>query len=171
MVARRGQRTGPKLMGGGVYESGRQSSKRMFTVEQQTRVAASPEEVFAFLDDPRNHVKITPGLIEVSNVEALPDGGKRAEYRYKLAGVTLVGTVEDSERSPGSELVQDLSGAIDGTISYRFEVEDGTTDLQYEAAYDLPDTVIESVLAPIAEAYNRREAEATVENLKTFLEH
>ena len=142
----------------------------MFTVTQQTTIEAPPGDVFAFLDDPRNHVKITPGLVDVSDVEALPNGGKRASYRYKLAGVTLVGTVEDVERAPGSRLVQELSGAISGEISYEFAGE-ATTDLTYEASYDLPGTVIESVLAPIAEAYNRREAEATVENLKTFLEH
>ncbi|MFW6320453.1 MAG: SRPBCC family protein [Halohasta sp.] len=142
----------------------------MFTLTQQTTIEVPPEEVFTFLDDPRNHVKITPGLIDVSDVEALPNGGKRANYRYKLAGVTLVGTVEDVERAPGSRLVQELSGAIDGTISYELDGEE-TTDLRYEASYDLPGTVIESVLEPIAEAYNRREAEATVENLKTFLEH
>jgi len=142
----------------------------MFTVEQQIRIDASPGEVFGFLDDPRNHVKITPGLVDVGAVEALPNGGKRAEYRYKLAGVELVGHVADVERSPGSRLVQELSGAIDGTISYHLDDDGGVTVLRYEAEYELPDTVIESVLAPIAEAYNRREAEATVENLKTFLE-
>jgi carbon monoxide dehydrogenase subunit G len=148
----------------------------MFTVEQQVRIDSPPGEVFSFLDDPRNHVKVTPGLVDVADVEALASGGKRAEYRYKLAGVELVGVVEDVERVPGSRLVQRLTGAIDGTITYELagdddDDDDGATDLTYEAEYDLPDTVIESVLAPIAEAYNRREARATVENLKTFLEN
>jgi carbon monoxide dehydrogenase subunit G len=147
----------------------------MFTVEQQVRIDSPPGEVFSFLDDPRNHVKVTPGLVDVADVEALASGGKRAEYRYKLAGVELVGVVEDVERIPGSRLVQRLTGAIDGTITYELagddDDDDGATDLTYEAEYDLPDTVIESVLAPIAEAYNRREARATVENLKTFLEN
>ncbi|MFB6157279.1 MAG: SRPBCC family protein [Haloferacaceae archaeon] len=143
----------------------------MFSVTQRIRIAAPPEEVFAFIDDPRNHVKITPGLVDVSDVEALSNGGKRAEYRYKLAGVRLAGRVEDVERSPGRRLVQDLSGAIDGTVRYDLDDDDGATDLRYEAEYELPDTVVETVLAPVAEAYNRREAEATVENLKTFLEH
>lgn len=142
----------------------------MFTVTHHASIDAPPAEVFSFLDDPRNHVKITPGLVDVTDVTALPDGGKRADYRYKLAGVTLAGSVEDVERSPGDRLVQRLSGAIDGTISYDLDGEE-ETELHYEAEYSLPDTVIETVLAPIAEAYNRREAEATVENLKTFLEH
>lgn len=143
----------------------------MFTVEQQARIDSPPGEVFSFLDDPRNHVKVTPGLVDVADVEALASGGKRAEYRYKLAGVELVGDVEDVERVPGSRLVQQLTGAIDGTITYKFAGDDSATEFTYEAEYDLPDTVIESVLAPIAEAYNRREARATVENLKTFLEN
>jgi carbon monoxide dehydrogenase subunit G len=143
----------------------------MFTVEKQIRIDSPPDEVFGFLDDPRNHVKITPGLVDVGGVEALPNGGKRAEYRYKLAGVKLVGHVEDVERAHGSRLVQELTGAIDGRISYHLDDDDGATVLRYVAEYELPDTVIESVLAPIAEAYNRREAEATVQNLKTFLEN
>jgi carbon monoxide dehydrogenase subunit G len=142
----------------------------MFTVEHQIEIDAAPTDVFSFLDDPRNHLKITPSLIDVGNVEALPNGGKRAEYRYKLAGVELVGQVEDIERSTDDHLVQRLSGAIDGTISY--DIEDGErTTVRYKAEYQLPGTVVESVLQPVARAYNEREAEATLENLKTFLEN
>lgn len=142
----------------------------MFSVEEQVTIESTPDSVFSFLDDPRNHVKITPGLIDVSDVEALPNGGKRAAYRYKLAGVTLVGNVEDVERSPGTCLVHSLSGAIDGTVEYEMTHDDGVTHLDYEAEYDIPDTVVDTVLAPVATAYNRREARATLENLKTFLE-
>ncbi|MXR41408.1 SRPBCC family protein [Halobaculum sp. WSA2] len=143
----------------------------MFTVETRIEIDSQPGEVYSFLDDPRNHVKITPGLIDVSDVEALPDGGKRAEYRYKLAGVTLVGSVEDVERSPPDRLTQELSGAIDGTITYDLDGTDAGTLLRYEAEYDIPDTVIDTVIAPVASAYNRREARTTLENLKTFLEN
>ena len=143
----------------------------MFTVETQIEIDSQPGEVYSFLDDPRNHVKMTPGLIDVSDVEALPDGGKRAEYRYKLAGVTLVGSVEDVERSPPDRLTQELSGAIDGTITYDLRGTDAGTLLRYEAEYDIPDTVIDTVIAPVVAAYNRREARTTLENLKTFLEN
>ncbi|GAB3327682.1 SRPBCC family protein [Haloplanus rallus] len=142
----------------------------MFTVEKRIRIDAPPAAVFSFLDDPRNHVKVTPSLVDIEDIEALPGGGKRAGYRYTLAGIELVGQVEDVERSPNGRLVQRLSGAIDGTIRYELDDEDGTTDLRYEAEYELPDTVVDSLLAPIAKAYNEREAKATLENLKTFLE-
>ncbi|MFB6256025.1 MAG: SRPBCC family protein [Haloplanus sp.] len=142
----------------------------MFSVEKSIQIESSREEVFLFIDNPRNHVKITPSLIQVRDIETLSNGGKRAEYRYKLAGVELVGRIEDVERSSGERLVQDLSGAIDGTISYDLQ-QDEDTVVHYEAEYRLPDTVVDTVLAPVAKAYNEREAEATMENLKSFLEN
>jgi carbon monoxide dehydrogenase subunit G len=142
----------------------------MFTVEKRVRIDSPPAEVFSFIDEPRNHVKITPSLVEVRDIETLPEGGTRAEYHYKLAGVELVGQVEDVKRSAGERLVQKLSGAIDGTIRYELR-QNGETVVRYEANYRLPDTVVDTVLAPVAETYNEREAEATVENLKLLLEH
>ncbi|MFB6207036.1 MAG: SRPBCC family protein [Haloglomus sp.] len=142
----------------------------MFEVEEEIQINAPASDVFSFLDDPRNHVKITPALIEVNEIETLPNGGKRATYSYKLAGVTLTGQVEDIERSPSDLLVQELSGAIEGTITYDLDPTDGGTHLDYEAAYELPDTVVNTVLAPITETYNQREAESTLANLKAHLE-
>lgn len=143
----------------------------MFTVEQKIGIERAPDDVFAFLDNPRNHVKITPSLVDVGSVETLPNGGTRAEYKYKLAGVELGGSVEDVERTPNSRLVQQLSGAIRGTITYDLDAEgDAETRVRYRVEYQLPGTVTDAVLEPVAKAYNRREAAATVENLKTFLE-
>lgn len=143
----------------------------MFSVTYETTIDVEPEEAYSFLDDPRNHVRITPGLIDVRDVERLSAGGKRATYRYELAGVTLSGTVEDVDRDPPELLVQSLSGAIDGTIAYELDSVDGGTCLHYEAEYELPETVVDTVLSPIAAAYNEREAKSTVENLRTHLEY
>jgi len=142
----------------------------MFVVTEEIVIEASPEEVYRFLDEPRNHVKITPSLVSIDDVQYLENGGKRATYEYKLAGVQLTGQVKDRRRDPPHELVQELSGAIDGTISYEFEEADAGTSITYEAAYELPTTVIETVLAPVATTYNEREAEATLKNLKSQLE-
>lgn len=142
----------------------------MFAVTTEIEIDAPPEEVYRFLDDPRNHVKITPSLVSIDDVQWLENGGKRATYEYKLAGIQLTGEVRDRRREPPNRLVQKLSGAIEGTISYTFESDDGTTVVTYEAEYELPTTVIDTVLAPVATAYNKREAEATLENLKVHLE-
>jgi carbon monoxide dehydrogenase subunit G len=142
----------------------------MFAVTTEIEIEATPEEAYRFLDDPRNHVKITPSLVSIDDVQWLENGGKRATYEYKLAGVQLTGEVRDRHRDPPTDLVQALSGAIDGTISYTFDGGDATTTVTYEAEYALPTTVIETVLAPVASSYNEREAEATLKNLKAHLE-
>jgi carbon monoxide dehydrogenase subunit G len=142
----------------------------MFTANADISVDASPQTVFSFLDEPRNHVKVTPSLVEVTDVTDFDDGGKRARYTYSLAGVELSGTVRDRRRAPPSRLVQELSGAIDGTVRFEIAPEDGGSRVRYTAAYELPDTVLDTVLGSVATAYNQREADATLANLKTHLE-
>lgn len=142
----------------------------MFVVKKDITIDRSAEDVFRFLDDPRNHVKITPGLVSIDDVEWLENGGKCARYEYMLAGVQLTGQVRDRLRDPPNRLVQELSGAIDGTIEYGFTEEDGLTVVEYVAEYELPTTVVETVLEPVAASYNEREAEATLSNLKSHLE-
>lgn len=142
----------------------------MIAARDQIEVEASPEDVFAFMDEPSKQVKITPSLVEVTDVRRLANGGKQAEYTYTLAGVELGGTVRDIERQPPNRLVQSLSGAIDGTIRHTFEAVDAGTLVTYAAEYDLPQTVLESVLEPIVRTYNEKEVEATLANLKAHLE-
>lgn len=142
----------------------------MFSVETALQIDASPRDVFAFVDDPQNHVKITPSLVDVENVRDLAGGGKRAEYTYKLAGVKLTGSVRDVERDPPTRLVQQLSGAIEGTVRFAFEGEAGGTAATYEAEYELPNAVLDTIARPVATAYNRREAEVTLANLKSHVE-
>ena len=52
------------------------------------------EEVFAFMDDPENHVTVTPSLAAVRNVERLDNGGKRPEHTFRMAGVSLDSELE-----------------------------------------------------------------------------
>ncbi|PSQ05642.1 hypothetical protein BRC92_02005 [Halobacteriales archaeon QS_4_69_31] len=52
------------------------------------------EGVFAFMDDPENHVTVTPSLAAVRNVGRLDNGGKRPEHTFRMAGVSLDGELE-----------------------------------------------------------------------------
>jgi hypothetical protein len=59
----------------------------VFTHEASIEVGVPPGAGFGFLADPRNQVKITPGLIAVSATP--PEEGFTTRYQYELAGVTL----------------------------------------------------------------------------------
>lgn len=142
----------------------------MTEVRTTVSIDAQPEDVFAYMDDPHNQVEITPSLTEVRDIEELPNGGKRLGYTYQMAGVGLDGTMETTEYEPAERVVFEMTGAIDGTIEWTFETENGTTRVTYTAEYDLPVPVLDRVVEPFAVRYNERELETTLANLKTRLE-
>ena len=142
----------------------------MYTASHRVQVDAPIERILEFLDEPRNHVKMTPGLL---SIETTGDGdGDRwqGHYVYKLAGVRLEGTVREVEREPPSRLVHELSGAIDGRVIATFETGGNEVTIEYSAEYDLPGTVLAAVPEATATGYVSRDRECTLANLKTHLE-
>jgi len=150
----------------------------MPAVTRSTTLAASPREVFAYLDEPANQAAVTPGIAEAERVERLDNGGNRARYRYEMLGVGLAGTVRATAYVPDERITYAVEGALEGTIDWRFEPVDrdgepfdGTpaaapaTRFTYAADYDLPGDVLAAAAAPVARRYNARQVERTLGNL------
>jgi carbon monoxide dehydrogenase subunit G len=142
----------------------------MYTASHRVQVDAPIERILEFLDEPRNHVKMTPGLLSIETT-ADDDGGWEGHYVYKLAGVRLEGTVRAVEREHPSHLVHELSGAIDGrVVATLAKTDDRGVTIEYSAEYDLPGTVLAAVPEATATGYVSRDLECTLANLKTHLE-
>jgi carbon monoxide dehydrogenase subunit G len=139
-------------------------------VESDVHVEVDPETAFEYMDVPEHQAEISPSLSAVETVEELPDGGKRATYTYRMAGVALDGEVEAVVYDPPERIVFEMTGGIEGTIEWTFEPEDGGVRVGYAADYDLPIPVLDSLAEPFVRAYNERELETTLANLKTRLE-
>lgn len=159
----------------------------MASVSRSIRIDRPVEAVFEYLDDPRNHVEITPSLAEVSDIEPLDNGGKRVDHTYTMAGIGLDGTLEQRVHEENERMVFDLVGDLHGEISLSFEAVDGeqsvdgtgaageggshdATEVTYAAEYEVPGRVLSAVAEPFIERYNERELRTTLENLKTRLE-
>ena len=56
------------------------------------------EKVFEYVDDAHNLPEIWPSMVEVSDVERLPNGGNKMRWVYKMAGMRFEGTSEDRVR-------------------------------------------------------------------------
>jgi carbon monoxide dehydrogenase subunit G len=141
----------------------------MVGVSDNTVVAATPREVFEYLDDPRHHVEVTPSLVSVENIQPLDNGGKRAEFVYSIGGVKLTGDLVETTHDPDEQMVFALSGQLDGEITLTFESVGGGTRVTYSAEYDIPGRVLERVAAPFVRRYNEREVRTLLANLDTRL--
>ena len=142
----------------------------MVSVTSSVRVDAPVAEVFAYVDEPENHVEMTPSIAEVSNVEPLENGGKRLDYTYKMVGVPLTGSLETVEYEPDERIVFEMDGDLSGTLTWEFEADGDATRVTYAAEYDLPGGVVRAVAEPFAVRYNERELRTTLANLRDRIE-
>ncbi|QPV62389.1 SRPBCC family protein [Halosimplex litoreum] len=142
----------------------------MIEVSESTVVDAPVDVVFAFMDDPHNHVTVTPSLAEARNVESLANGGKRLDYTFRMAGVALDGELVETTHEPDERIVLEMRGQLTGEIDLAFESLEGRTRLTYTGRYEVPGRVLSAVAAPFVRRYNERELRTTLANVKTRVE-
>jgi carbon monoxide dehydrogenase subunit G len=133
-------------------------------------IDAPVARVFAFMNEPANQTAITPSLVESTEVGRMPNGGARAEYAYKMAGMTFRGHVEATELEPDRLIAFAMRGDIAGEIRWRFEPEGDGARFTYAADYEIPGSLLARLAEPIAARYNQRELDSAVANLKERLE-
>lgn len=139
----------------------------MVHVEDEIRVDAPAREVFEYVDVPEHLREITPSI---SSVETAPGGGRRARYDYEMAGVGIDLAVRTAEHDPPERLVLDVGGDLDGTVRWSFDPGDDATQVRWEADYEIPVPVLESVAEPLVRRYNRREVRRILANLREQFE-
>jgi len=142
----------------------------MIEVSDAIVIDAPVESVFAFIDDPANHVTVTPSLAAVRNVERLENGGKRLEHTFRMAGVSLDGELVQTTHNENERMVFDMRGQLAGELELAFEAVDDATRLTYTARYEMPNAVVEAVARPFVRRYNERELATTLQNVESFLE-
>ena len=142
----------------------------MIETSEAIVIDAPVERVFAFMDDPENHLTVTPSLASVENVERLETGEKRLEHTFRMAGISLDGELEEVERTENERMLFAMRGQLSGEVELTFEAVDGGTRLTYTGRYDLPGSVLGRVARPFARRYNERELSTTLADVNTHVE-
>lgn len=134
-------------------------------------VDASPEECFAYLRDPDNHVGVVPGLRGI-DADPLPDSeGYEGAFTYTVAGVDLDLRFRDVELDPPRKRVFEVTGPMEGVATYEFEAENGGTRFTLTNSYDLPGpNVLGSLAEPLVKRYLQSDVESWAENAKVAIE-
>ena len=142
----------------------------MAKVIRRATINAPIDKVFTFLEDKRHLPEIWPSMVEVSNVERLPNGGSKFHYKYKMAGLQFEGDTDEIEHVRNRKMVdRDVSG-LDRTVTWTFDPKGNTTDLTFEADYRLPKPVLQKIDEKVAERLNANEADTVLANVRAALE-
>lgn len=63
----------------------------MAKVKKTISINAPVEKVFGYFEEPTNLPEIWPSMVEVKDVQRLPNGGTSFRFVYKMLGVRLEG--------------------------------------------------------------------------------
>lgn len=142
----------------------------MKTLERSIVIAAPPEKVFSYLDEPQNLPEIWPSLVEVTNVAELADGGHSFHWLYKMAGRRFEGDTETVAYELNKHFVTKSTGQIPSTYDWEFVPENGSTRLDVKVEYEIPETLFGKFAEPFIVKLNEREADTFIGNLKDRFE-
>ncbi len=142
----------------------------MAKVEKTITINAPVEKVFDYIDQPTNLPEIWPSLMEIKDVQTLPNGGHTDRWVYKMAGMRFEGTTEGIEHVTNQRIVSKTKGGVKSTQTWVFQPEAGGTKVTFEVEYNIPIPVLGKLAEAIVVKMNDREGDSILANLKTRME-
>ena len=133
-------------------------------------INAPVEEVFSYFNEPTHLPEIWPSMVEVKDVQRLPNGGTSFRWVYKMAGMRFEGTTEDTEYVPNQRVVSKSTGGIESLFTWTFQPQDGGTKVTVEVEYTVPIPLLGKVAEALIVKQNERELELVLANLKAKME-
>ena len=142
----------------------------MAKLEKTVTINAPVEKVFGYIDGATNLPEIWPSLMEVKDVQRLPNGGHSDRFVYKMAGIRLEGTSEDIEYITNQRIVTKTKGGVESTQTWLFEPEAGGTKVTFKVEYSVPIPVLGKLAEALIVKMNQHEGDLLLANLKARME-
>lgn len=142
----------------------------MIKAESSIIINAPVKKIFDYLSEPTNQPEIWPSLMEIKDVQRLPDGKTKNRWVYKMAGIRLEGTSEGVESVTNQRIVSKTKGGVESTQTWTFQPEAGGTKVTFEVEYTVPIPVLGKLAEAIIVKMNEHEGEVILANLKSRME-
>ena len=142
----------------------------MIKTGRSITINAPVTKIFDYLSEPTNQPEIWPSLIEIKDVQRLPDGKTKNRWVYKMAGIRLEGTSEGVESVANQRIVSKTKGGVESTQTWIFQPEAGGTKVTFEVEYTVPIPVLGKLAEAIIVKMNEHEGEVILANLKSRME-
>ncbi len=142
----------------------------MARIQKSVIVQAPIEKLFDYLNDPNKLTEYWPGMIEVKDVESLPNGGSCFKFTYKLAGIPMTGKSEDVEIVPLKRMVSVTHGGVESRVTWELEPAAVGTLVKLENEYKIPVPLIANMAEGMLNKMAENEANAIIANLKVRME-
>ena len=142
----------------------------MAQVEATVTIDAPVEKIYNYIHEMANLPEIWPSLVEITDMQRLPDGGFSNRFVYKMAGIRLEGTSQGIEDVPNQRIVSGTKGAVESTQTWLFKPEGAKTEATFKVEYTIPIPVLGKLAEAVVVKINQHEGQAIMANLKARME-
>jgi len=133
-------------------------------------INAPIKKIFDYINEPTNQPEFWPSLMEIKDVQRLPDGKTNSRWVYKMAGIRFEGTSEDVEVVANQRIVSKTKGGVESTQTWMFQPEGDETKVTLEIEYTIPIPLLGKLAEAIIVKMNEHEGETILANLKSRME-
>jgi len=138
----------------------------MAKVEKEVIINEPLEEVFNYIKEPSNLPVLCPGLIEIKDLQSLPNGGYRGKWVYKMAGMHFEGTGEHTEIAPNQLIVMKTEGGVNSVMTWTFRSRGDITRVTLTIEYKVPIPLLGRLAEVIIVKMNDQEADLVMAHLQ-----
>jgi len=140
-------------------------------VNKSVTVSRSPAEVIEYIADVSNHPAFIGPLNSVADLSGDPrKPGTSWTWVFVMAGVEISGSAETVKYEPSRLFsYRTTSGAL-STFEYTAEAQRDATRVTINVAYEIPETLLGKMQAPVIEKLNDSDGQRAVDNLKVILD-
>ncbi len=139
----------------------------MAKVDKEVWVEAHIEKIFGYIHEPSNWPEFWPSLMEIKDIQLLPNGGHSARGVYKMLGMRFEGTGECTQIVPPRFLVVETKGGIRSTIAWTFRSWKNKTRVTLTIEYKVPIPLLGKLAEAIIQKMNEHEGDLIMANLQT----
>ncbi len=141
-------------------------------IEKSITINAPLEEVFPYINDPNNFPEIWPSMVEVKEVNQVPEGvGSSWKWVYKMAGMRFKGSSEVTEFFANHRIIYKHKGGIAATSSVEVKPVDGGTKYTAVIEYTVPIPLLGKLAEAFIRRLNENEMDVLLSNLKARMEN
>ena len=143
----------------------------MPNVSKSVTVNRSPAEVIEYIADVTNHPAFIGPLKSVADLSGDPrKPGTSWTWVFVMSGVEISGSAETIKYEPERLFSYRTTSGARSTFEYTATSQGDATRVQINVSYEMPDTVLGKVQAPVVERLNDLDGQRAVDNLKVILD-
>ena len=138
----------------------------MAKITRTATIDAPVKKVYEYILEPRNWLEFWPSIMEISNIQSLPNGGYSGSFAYKMVGLLFQGYGADTRVIPNELLVIKTTGGVRSTIQWAFTRYKNNTRLTFTVDYKVPVPLLGKLAETIIVKMNEHEADLIMRNLQ-----